>query len=298
MKYMLAVTGGGIRGVIPACALVELEKQMGKLTRDIFSFVGGTSTGALISAAVAVGIPAADILRIYTDHSGDIFNHSKTFSLLLQIERGWAFDPMNIKRVLVKEFGAAASWTMDQCPLKVLTCSLAPNGKEWFMVPTNPKNSGATGSIPLVDGAVASAAAPPYFKPFPVTIGGQVHQLADGGITGVANPTYEMAVEAFEFDSYLPDETRCVTIGTGFFSPPETPPDGLLAEINWIVDCLIDSSEDWVDRAVARQWPGLAQKLNVELPSNIGMADVSSIPVLVELGQRWAVTLDWKKLLS
>ena len=45
-RYLLSIDSGGIRGIIPAIALVKLEKMTGKLTRDIFSFVAGTSTGA------------------------------------------------------------------------------------------------------------------------------------------------------------------------------------------------------------------------------------------------------------
>jgi patatin-like phospholipase/acyl hydrolase len=51
-SYLLSIDSGGIRGIIPAIALVKLEKTTGKLTREIFSFVAGTSTGAIIAAAV------------------------------------------------------------------------------------------------------------------------------------------------------------------------------------------------------------------------------------------------------
>ncbi len=64
-RYLLAIDGGGIRGIIPAVALAKLESTTGRLTRETFSFVGGTSTGAIIAAAVAAGIPAADILDLY-----------------------------------------------------------------------------------------------------------------------------------------------------------------------------------------------------------------------------------------
>jgi patatin-like phospholipase/acyl hydrolase len=64
-KSILSIDGGGIRGIIPASTLVALEQQLGKPVRDCFDFVAGTSTGALIAAAVAAGVPATQILNIY-----------------------------------------------------------------------------------------------------------------------------------------------------------------------------------------------------------------------------------------
>jgi len=58
MKNSLAICGGGIRGIIPCSVLAALEKQTGKLTNQFFDYVSGTSTGALLAAGIAVGIPA------------------------------------------------------------------------------------------------------------------------------------------------------------------------------------------------------------------------------------------------
>jgi patatin-like phospholipase/acyl hydrolase len=52
-RYLLSIGAGGIRGIIPTVALVKLENLTGKLTRDIFSFVAGTSTGAILSGTDA-----------------------------------------------------------------------------------------------------------------------------------------------------------------------------------------------------------------------------------------------------
>jgi len=63
-RYLLSIDSGGIRGIIPAVALVKLENTTGRLTREIFTFVAGTSTGAIIAAAIAAGIPAIRILDL------------------------------------------------------------------------------------------------------------------------------------------------------------------------------------------------------------------------------------------
>ena len=69
MVNALSINGGGIRGIIPCSVLASLEQQTGKLTREIFSYVAGTSTGALLAAGVAAGIPASQLLAVYTTRS-------------------------------------------------------------------------------------------------------------------------------------------------------------------------------------------------------------------------------------
>ena len=60
----------------------------------------------------------------------------------------------------------------------------------------------------------------------------------------------------------------------------------------------MDSSEDWVDNAVERQWPGILTNYNPLLPRDIDEADLSAIPELLEVGKRLADGLDWKKILA
>ena len=63
-EYLLSVDGGGIRGIIPAVALAKLEATTRRPARETFSFVAGTSTGAIIAAAIAAGIPASRIVEL------------------------------------------------------------------------------------------------------------------------------------------------------------------------------------------------------------------------------------------
>ncbi len=55
-KRILAIDGGGIRGILPLCALVELERQLGQPAREFFSFMAGTSTGSIISGGLSLGL--------------------------------------------------------------------------------------------------------------------------------------------------------------------------------------------------------------------------------------------------
>lgn len=46
---ILSIDGGGIRGIIPAVLLAEIEKTTGKKIYELFDFFAGTSTGGILT---------------------------------------------------------------------------------------------------------------------------------------------------------------------------------------------------------------------------------------------------------
>jgi|HubBroStandDraft_4_1064222.scaffolds.fasta_scaffold174381_1 hypothetical protein len=299
MRNVLSIRGGGIRGIVPCCCLIELEAQLGGLTRDHIDYCAGTSTGALLTAAIAAGIPAPEILTVYTERTKDIFTPTGLAADGKQIIRGFKYDPRNLYDVLVSVFGAAASWTVNDCPIGVMISATAMDGHNWFFVKDNDRNRRSTGGVKLIDAAVASACAPTYFDHWQIAgIEGRTLYFFDGGAGGTANPAYQACVEVFAYDGFTPAETRVTALGTGYFPGSNNPPRGLVAAIEWATNTLVDTSEDWVDAAVKRQWPGVVQNFNPELPSDIGEDDLSAISTLVEVGRKMAAGLDWKQILA
>src|SRR5436189_3870439 len=80
---VLSVDGGGIRGVIPAMVLADLEARTGKPTAELFDQIAGTSTGGIIALALTVpgrdGKPrwtANDLVGLYLTEGPRIFHHS------------------------------------------------------------------------------------------------------------------------------------------------------------------------------------------------------------------------------
>ena len=208
------------------------------------------------------------------------------------------YDPTHVHDVLVSVLGSAASWVVNDCPIGVMISATAMNGHNWFFVKDNPQNARTTGSVKLVDAAIASACAPTYFNHWKIdSVNGQTITFFDGGVGGTANPVYQACVEAFEFDTFTPAGTRAITLGTGYFPGSDTPPSGLLNVIGWTTSTLVDTSEDWAGEAVNRQWPGVMTSINPLLPSDIDEADLSAIPTLVTIGQQLAATLDWTQLI-
>src|SRR3954471_12253634 len=75
---ILSIDGGGIRGIIPALVLVELEKRAGKRTFELFDLFAGTSTGGILACALCAPdpLPASDLVQLYTGEGPKIFDRS------------------------------------------------------------------------------------------------------------------------------------------------------------------------------------------------------------------------------
>jgi len=164
-RYLLSMDSGGIRGIIPTVALVKLESTTGRLTREIFSFVAGTSTGAIIAAAIAAGIPATRILDLYTKRTREIFIHYP-WNIFKRILFGSMYSIEKLHDLIAEKIGLAHAWTLNDSSIDLLlTAKRISDGMPWYFVRDNPNNSGCTGRLGLVDCTTASAAAPTYFQP-------------------------------------------------------------------------------------------------------------------------------------
>ena len=114
-SHILSIRGGGIRGIIPCCCLMKLESQLGGLTRDHIEFCAGTSTGALLTAAVAAGVPASDLLQVYTARSQEIFTPTGLAADIKRVAQKTFVE--NNRTVAQIEFAAPAA-TGDKAPAK------------------------------------------------------------------------------------------------------------------------------------------------------------------------------------
>ena len=85
MYRILSIDGGGIRGVIPAVLLAEMEKRTERPVSELFDLIAGTSTGGILAAGLSVpdlanpAVPkftAGRLLALYEKRGEEIFSRS------------------------------------------------------------------------------------------------------------------------------------------------------------------------------------------------------------------------------
>jgi uncharacterized protein len=83
MQKVLSIDGGGIRGIIPAMVLTEIERRTGKRTAEVFDLAAGTSTGGILALGQTKpgqdGGPeygAKKLIELYETEGGKIFDRS------------------------------------------------------------------------------------------------------------------------------------------------------------------------------------------------------------------------------
>src|SRR4051812_29972527 len=112
---VLSVDGGGIRGVIPAMVLSNLEERTGRHTSELFDLIAGTSTGGIIALVLtapgAGGKPrwtANDLVDLYLSTGPRIFHH--TIGRMLESGLGLLdekYDAQPLAAVLAQYLGDA-----------------------------------------------------------------------------------------------------------------------------------------------------------------------------------------------
>lgn len=298
-RRILSVDGGGVRGIIPAVALAALERATGRLTREHFDFVAGTSTGAVIAGAVAAGIPADRLVSLYRRRGPELFRKVPLVSLLRRIALGNMYDVGTLRRMIGEELGANARWRVNDAPVDIMvTAKGLDDGHPWYFVKDRPgENAGRTGSLPLADCVTASAAAPTYFAPWPVE---GIGLLVDGGAGVAGNPVYQACVEAFEYTgAYQPAGTVVVSLGTGrFLDRPR--PTWLWTWLEWVLAEMFRSPGEQQTELVARHYASAAlYRIDVRLPRDFPIDSLGpSFDELERLAGRLASLIDWPAVLD
>ncbi|HEY7269328.1 MAG TPA: patatin-like phospholipase family protein [Dehalococcoidia bacterium] len=315
-KLLLSIDGGGIRGILPICMLIRLEEQTGRPARETFDFVAGTSTGAVIAASIAAGIPATRMLDLYLNRAGEVFI-MKPWNLLKRIVFGHMYEAEKLHDVLASEAGDSILWSLNDSPIDIMvTAKRVSDGMPWYFVRDNPRNSGRTGKLRLLDCITASAVAPTYFDPWTVPEANPppghkpVGRLVDGGVGVAGNPVYQACVEAFYYaEGYEPAQTVTISLGTGRIDTnedPGKPPLAILSWIEWVVSDLLDSANEQQTDITRRHFPDMAfyrldpdlKALDPTITHGIGQDDIAAIPKLRSLGEKFADGIDWPAILA
>ncbi|BAY79813.1 patatin (plasmid) [Nostoc linckia NIES-25] len=79
---ILSLDGGGIRGVISARILEQVEQEIriqgkGEFLHEYFDMIAGTSTGSILTAGIAVGKDSYELMKLYREKGKDIFPQNR-----------------------------------------------------------------------------------------------------------------------------------------------------------------------------------------------------------------------------
>ena len=282
-KRILALDGGGIRGLLTAGLLQRIEDLLRARTggdpafrlSDYFDLIGGTSTGSIIAAGLSLGMTAEEVRNAYFDLGNATFKRS-----LLRIGAvRQKYDSENVATALKGLFKDRTLASGDfKTGLMVMSKRL-DTGSPWPLS-NNPAaryfalRDGSTtipnGEYPLWKVVRASTAAPYYFGPEKIVIKtgdvkrnlkGVTGEFVDGGVSPNNNPSLALVlmatIKGYAFNWAMgPDELLVVSLGTGRKSANVGLSEGLeatsLAHAMRALASVMDDCSDLVETTM--QW--------------------------------------------
>lgn len=231
-KRILALDGGGIRGILTLEYLDVMEAMLRQRTRrpelvlsDYFDLIGGTSTGSIIAAALACGFPVARLKTLYREIGATVFTGS-------WLRKGFfvpKFPSAPVREALAANLGTDTTLASDRIVtgLMIMTKRL-DTGAPWPLHnhPDAPY-AAQDGKLRLVDVVRASTAAPTYFEPERIRISspdGTVVDGAfvDGGVSPYNDPSLQLLMVAalhghgFRWHTGA-DDLLLISVGTGTY---------------------------------------------------------------------------------
>jgi patatin-like phospholipase/acyl hydrolase len=208
---ILAIDGGGIRGLIPAVVLTELERRAGRRTFELFDLIAGTSTGGIIACALCAPdpLPASELVKLYEEEGPEIFHRS----VFQKIRSGEGlldekYDDAALDRA-VERFLGHKRLAETRPDLIVPAYDTALPGPYFFKT-VKAKEAPGSDDFPLSIVARATSAAPTYFE----AVGTHGKALVDGGVFAT-NPAMCALAEVLNLENVSPRDVVLLSLGTG-----------------------------------------------------------------------------------
>ena len=243
-KRLLALDGGGIRGVLTLEFLERIEAILASRSSnpeqfrlsDYFDLIGGTSTGSIIASMLACGHSVSEIKELYRVLAKKVFKHSVLRQGLIVSK----FPKKPLETALERYLGKETTLGSEKIRtgLMIMTKRL-DTGSPWplhncpFGTYYNPKSGSgsalANKDFLLTQVVLSSTAAPHYFEPERIVVAKKVKggiekgAFVDGGVSPSNNPALQLfmlaTLEGYGFRWPLgADNILLVSVGTGSFS--------------------------------------------------------------------------------
>ncbi|MDQ0045026.1 patatin-like phospholipase family protein [Variovorax boronicumulans] len=326
---ILCCDGGGIRGIITALLIQDLDQRFG-IVKNANGFAG-TSTGGLISLGLVSGVDIGAIVDLYKNHGATIFQPN-----------GWLLDaqakqqdrpPAQSNEELLGSGPGIFSCQYVNTGLATVARKLVGNGamssasrfvavnsarlwdpgqSSWepCTISNGPRN--AYRDIAMVDAALATSAAPTYFPPYQV---GDFGYFADGG-TFANNPSMTALVEAI-YQGYATGTSDIVMLSLGTGVNPVGVPIGSVSDpLNWgvthwlwpfsngtvpataLLNLTMDATAELAATQAGQMLGGNYMRGNVPLAQPFGLDDYKNVGELVTATQNYIETSEWAAVRS
>lgn len=224
-RRILALDGGGIKGVLAAAFLETVEEATGKRIADHFDLIAGTSTGGIIALGLGLGMSAREIVQFYVNDGPRIFDQpnpldqsqSGLLSSLWGKVRGAKrkarqvgfpkYDSQELRLALERAFKSAR---LGDSRVRLVVPAYNADKEDVHVFKTrHHERLQVDWKERAVDVALATAAAPTYFSAHHMPSGAP---LIDGGIWA-NNPSGLAAVEARGVLGWNNDDLYILSIG-------------------------------------------------------------------------------------
>jgi patatin-like phospholipase/acyl hydrolase len=289
---IISIDGGGVRGVIPALILCEIERRCGRKLSKSVDFLAGTSTGAIIAASLSLPVSlenitqpkysASDVLEFYVEKSSSIFS-SETANLFGR------FTTKYTGSKLADEFKRNFQ---DRCLNESLTELLIPTVNHYTNFSLRKFTKKDT-RVSYVDALLATTAAPTFFPAHKIS--NEHGYFQDGGLraNNPAQLAYDFAINNLNKDK---NKMFVLSLGTGICNPNPFDPDVNRSILYWaqnVTDKMIVGQEIDTEIHLNEVLGSNHLRLQVNLEEPIGLDDFKSIPRLIEIGEQYIEELNW-----
>lgn len=270
---ILSIDGGGMRGIMPAIILAEIERCTGKPVSELFDLVAGTSTGGILATCLLApnddGIPkfsAKDLVKIYQEDGPKIFSHSLWRQVLSAGSAvGAKYSSDGMKEVLDRRLGKLR--LSDALSNLLVPAYEIEMGYAHFFTRRDAQRDAAHNFL-LQQVVLSTIAAPTFFEPYVIEMENTSplkHLVFADGALAAANPTMCAYTEA---KTLFPEATEylVVSLGTGKY------PTTILHEtikgwgaVQWVrplLNIMLFGSVDVVDHQMKTLFHTAGDRLN------------------------------------
>ncbi|MGA3008507.1 MAG: CBASS cGAMP-activated phospholipase [Opitutaceae bacterium] len=209
---ILAIDGGGFRGLFAAKCLAHWEETTGKRTADCFDLICGTSTGGILALGLGLGIPANELVNFYLEDGRAMFPTSPLARSTAWL-RHWALPKLSrrpLRDALQCRLGRDALLGDSRTRLVIPSYDLSVQRPYLFKTDHHPDYK-TDWKRPAWEVAMATSAAPTYYR---YHASSWNTAYIDGGIWA-NNPSMVGAFEATEILGAAHKNIRILNLGTG-----------------------------------------------------------------------------------